>query len=102
VWRGRRGRAPAQPAPRTPAAPEPQLAVVTSAVPGVDHHDLVIPAEAEQLELLSEYDEPLEDAAAVRAAVHVIAESDDEVVGRGGHPFQEVVERAEAAVDVAD
>ena len=47
-------------------------------------------------------DEALDDAARIRPTVHVIAQRDERVASAQADGFEERVESAQAAVDVAD
>ena len=62
----------------------------------------MVAEERDQTAAVLEFDEPLDDAPAVRSPVDVVAEGDDAVLGSGPDRFEEGVEGRRTAVDVTD
>ena len=81
---------------------EPHLSIRAPAAAGLDHHFLVVAAHTDDAETPLQLDEPIENAACIGSAIHEIAEHDESVVRRGLRAFDQLVERNEASVDVAD
>ena len=82
--------------------------VVLGAEGGVFHHDLVVATEVDHhgglavVVFFTEFDEAVEDASGFGAAIDVVADRDEGVLGGEGEGVVESVEGGEAAVDVAD
>jgi phosphoglycolate phosphatase len=62
----------------------------------------MISSQANEIELLLEFDEPVDNAASVGASVDVIAESDDQIIARWGNPLQKVIEWTKTSVNIAN
>lgn len=83
------------------AVEEPEAGVGRS-VTGVLHHDFMIAAQGDELGGGFELEEGVEDAFGVGAAVDVVAEGDDGVVGARGEGVEEAAEGSVPAVDVTE
>ena len=70
--------------------------------PSVEHHLVVVARDRDQATRCLEGDEFLDDLARGRAAVDVVPERDDQVLGLGRDGGEERLERDDAAVNVAD
>lgn len=68
----------------------------------LEHHDFVVAAQGDEVAAGTELDEVVDNAAAVRPAINVIAEGDDGVGGAELEFLVEALEGGGAAVDVSD
>ena len=71
-------------------------------VPRLEKHVVVVAQDRNQAALIGKRDQSFQDAPAVRSAVDVIAERDDDVVGLGIDHAQNRIQGQEAAVNVAN
>ena len=71
-------------------------------VPRLEKHVVVVAQDRNQAALTGKRDQPFQDTPAVRTAVNVIAQRDDDVVGLGIDHAQNRIQGQEAAVNVAN
>ena len=86
---------------RVAAAPDPALERLF-AVASVQHHHFVIATQRDKGSALFPIDEPIEDGVGFGAAIDVVAEGDEDIVGKEWYERRECGQRLETAVDVAD
>ena len=73
-----------------------------AALAGLQHHDFMVAAQGDELSAASLGDDPIEHGIGVGAAVHVIAERDENVIGPERYEVRQRGEGGETTVDIAD
>jgi hypothetical protein len=68
----------------------------------VEHHLVVVAAQRDQPAGVEHLDEPVEHLARLQAAIDVVAQGDEAVLGPGGDHLEQRLQRRQAAVDIAD
>src|SRR5262249_59395266 len=69
---------------------------------GLEHHEVVVAAQGDELSGIAKPQKVVHDAARVGAAVHVVAQCDDLVVRSRSHRFQQPLEDVGIAMNVAN